>query len=283
MDLPIAWKSLRPSQAFSVSLSQQGCWFLPLPSHPQGPSSTSSCTYGSNARCPSRGRLHCTGASGPTAIIRCWVTQLPFPSLALREPLVVGVLGAPVANCLGVFQADQPHGQDSAGVASGRPFCCLLLNAPVLRVGGSALGLWLCFAPQMGENARFKSGHARVKTRVFKRERVKKCRRLPYALVDSVSVRLKNARVEKMPLDIRTQWNAGTACVSGMRAKALACWGLRLGPSKFRAEFCPRTFSPPMLQFLFIFCFVASLVCCFLCTCIHARCCSCNMACAPLR
>ena len=28
-----------------------------------------------------------------------------------------------------------------------------------------------------------------------------------------MSVRFKNARVEKMPLNIRLQWNAGTACV----------------------------------------------------------------------
>ena len=33
-------------------------------------------------------------------------------------------------------------------------------------------------------------------------------------MVDSVSVRFKNACVEKMPLNIRIQWNAGTACVS---------------------------------------------------------------------
>ena len=33
-------------------------------------------------------------------------------------------------------------------------------------------------------------------------------------MVDSVSVRFKNARVEKMPLNIRLQWNAGTTCVS---------------------------------------------------------------------
>ena len=33
-------------------------------------------------------------------------------------------------------------------------------------------------------------------------------------MVDSVSVRFKNARVEKVPLNIRIQWNAGTASVS---------------------------------------------------------------------
>ena len=33
-------------------------------------------------------------------------------------------------------------------------------------------------------------------------------------LVDSVSVRFKHIRVEKMPLNIRIQWNAGTAWMS---------------------------------------------------------------------
>ena len=33
-------------------------------------------------------------------------------------------------------------------------------------------------------------------------------------MVDSVSVRFKNARVGEMPLNIRIRWNAGTACVS---------------------------------------------------------------------
>ena len=43
----------------------------------------------------------------------------------------------------------------------------------------------------------------------------KKSRRLLQAWVDSVSVRFKTARVEKMPLNIRIQWNAGTlACRS---------------------------------------------------------------------
>ena len=51
-------------------------------------------------------------------------------------------------------------------------------------------------------------------------------------MVDSVSVRFKNARVEKMPLNIRMQWNAGTACVSECVLKTLACRGLRVGPSK---------------------------------------------------
>ena len=52
------------------------------------------------------------------------------------------------------------------------------------------------------------------------------------ALLDSVSARFKNARVEKMPLNIRIQWNAGTACVLECVLKTLACRGLRVGPSK---------------------------------------------------
>ena len=51
-------------------------------------------------------------------------------------------------------------------------------------------------------------------------------------MVDSVSVRFKNARVEKLPSNIRIQWNAGTACVSECVLKTLACRGLRVGPSK---------------------------------------------------
>ena len=51
-------------------------------------------------------------------------------------------------------------------------------------------------------------------------------------MVDSVSVRFKNARVEKMLLNIRIQWNAGTACASECVLKTLACRGLRVGPSK---------------------------------------------------
>ena len=51
-------------------------------------------------------------------------------------------------------------------------------------------------------------------------------------MVDSVSVRFKNARVENVPLNIRKQWNAGTACVSERVLKTLACRGLRVGPSK---------------------------------------------------
>ena len=51
-------------------------------------------------------------------------------------------------------------------------------------------------------------------------------------MVDSVSVRFKNARVEKLASNIRIQWNAGTACVSECVLKTLACRGLRVGPSK---------------------------------------------------
>ena len=84
----------------------------------------------------------------------------------------------------------------------------------------------------MGENARFKNGHARVNAR-FKNTSVSKWfLDLFYAMVDSVSARFKNARVEKMPLNIRIQWNAGTACVSECVLKTLACRGLRVGPSK---------------------------------------------------
>ena len=49
-------------------------------------------------------------------------------------------------------------------------------------------------------------------------------------MVDSVSVRFKNARVEKIPLNIRIQWNVGTACVSECVLKTPACRGLRVGP-----------------------------------------------------
>ena len=55
-------------------------------------------------------------------------------------------------------------------------------------------------------------------------------------MVDSVSVRLKNARVEQMRLNIRIQWNAGTACVSECVLKTLACQGLRVGPSKISTK-----------------------------------------------
>ena len=60
-------------------------------------------------------------------------------------------------------------------------------------------------------------------------------------------VHFNNARVEKMPLNIRIQWNAGTACVSEWNAgtacvsecvlKTLTCRGFRVGPSKGVANF----------------------------------------------
>ena len=58
-------------------------------------------------------------------------------------------------------------------------------------------------------------------------------------MVDSVSVRFKTARVEKVPLNIRIQWNAGTTCVSECVLKTLACRGLSVGPSKFSANCAP--------------------------------------------
>ena len=64
----------------------------------------------------------------------------------------------------------------------------------------------------MGENARFKNGHAHVETLSMlhlKNASVsKKLSEALEALVDSVSARFKNARVEKMPLNIRIQWNS---------------------------------------------------------------------------
>ena len=54
------------------------------------------------------------------------------------------------------------------------------------------------------------------------------------SIVDSVSVRFKNACVEKILLNIRIQWNAGTACVSECVLKTLAYRGLRVGPSKYQ-------------------------------------------------
>ena len=44
-----------------------------------------------------------------------------------------------------------------------------------------------------------------------------------------MSVRLKNASLsKKLPLNIRIQWNAGTACVSERVLKTLACRCLRV-------------------------------------------------------
>ena len=45
-------------------------------------------------------------------------------------------------------------------------------------------------------------------------------------------MRFSTARVEKMPLNIRIQWNAGTVRVSECVLKTLTCRGLRVGPSK---------------------------------------------------
>ena len=56
-------------------------------------------------------------------------------------------------------------------------------------------------------------------------------------MVDNVSVRYENTRVEKMFLNIRMQWNAGTACVSECVLKTLACRGLRVGPSKLLQKY----------------------------------------------
>ena len=47
-----------------------------------------------------------------------------------------------------------------------------------------------------------------------------------------VGVFKKTARVEKMPLNIRIQWNAGTTCVSECMLKTLSVSGLHVGPSK---------------------------------------------------
>ena len=100
----------------------------------------------------------------------------------------------------------------------------------------------------MGENARFKNGHARRNARFKNASLSKKCRRPLSAVVDSVSVRCKNARVEKMPLNIRRHWNAGTACVSECVPKALACQGLRVGPSRGAQFYLFLRFSGPFLH-----------------------------------
>ena len=55
----------------------------------------------------------------------------------------------------------------------------------------------------------------------------------------------KNARVEKMLLNIRIHWNAGTACVSECVLKTLACRGLRVGPSKLITLPPNRRLQPP--------------------------------------
>ena len=66
-----------------------------------------------------------------------------------------------------------------------------------------------------------------------------------------VGVLKKNERVEEMPLNIRIQWNAGTACMSECVLKTLVCRGLRVGPSLSWAKFSlfgrilPQTQWPP--------------------------------------
>ena len=68
-------------------------------------------------------------------------------------------------------------------------------------------------------------------------------------MVDSVSMRFKDARVERMPLNIRLQWNAGTAYASERVLKTLACRGLRVGPSKWVTKCLVYVFSPaPICQ-----------------------------------
>ena len=86
----------------------------------------------------------------------------------------------------------------------------------------------------MGENARFENGHARVETRVLKSLG---CRNKMWEASVSIGRQRVGAfytrlRVEELPLNIRIQWNAGTACVSECVPKMLACRGLRVGPSK---------------------------------------------------
>ena len=85
----------------------------------------------------------------------------------------------------------------------------------------------------MGEGVRFKNGHARVETRVLKTlECRKKYRRLLLSIGRQRVGAFKNARVEKMPLNILIQWNEGTACLSECILKTLACRDLRVGPSR---------------------------------------------------
>ena len=53
----------------------------------------------------------------------------------------------------------------------------------------------------------------------------------------SASVHKKNASVsKKMFVNVRVQWNAGTACVSECVLKTPACRGLRVSPSKSLTE-----------------------------------------------
>ena len=74
----------------------------------------------------------------------------------------------------------------------------------------------------------------------------------------SVSVRFKKlaAQKKKLPLNIRIQWNAGTACVSKCVLKKLACRGLRVGPSKSQGALKERNLlgqSEPKRRCLLVF------------------------------
>ena len=85
----------------------------------------------------------------------------------------------------------------------------------------------------MGENARFKNGHARAETRVLKTDtRVSKLF-LDLFLSNGrqrVGV-FKNARVEKNAFKhTRIQWNAGTACVSECVLKNASVSGFACRP-----------------------------------------------------
>ena len=82
----------------------------------------------------------------------------------------------------------------------------------------------------MGENARFKNGHARVETRVLQTLACQKKSEASLSIGRQRVGAFWNARVEKMALNIRIQWNAGTACMSECVLKVLACRGLRVGP-----------------------------------------------------
>ena len=90
----------------------------------------------------------------------------------------------------------------------------------------------------MGENARFKNGHARVKTRVLK---TIACRKGFFGpLLSNVRQPVgafKKRTCQKMLLNIPMQCNAGTACVSECVLKTLLCRGLRVRPSNVGSQF----------------------------------------------
>ena len=85
----------------------------------------------------------------------------------------------------------------------------------------------------MGFQGRVLKTDTRVETRVLK---ILACRNGFWtSLISNGRQRVgasNNAHVAKVPLNIRIQWNAGTACVSECVLKTLACRGLRVGPSK---------------------------------------------------